>query len=225
MRTLFLSILTILVLVVTSTGSASSCENLFEVSDRRIENVERLILQTGRLEIRPLTVDMAEEILRMQQDPLVARVAAAKENTLPAIRKHIQDLRTSLKQIRTTEGMIDLAIVQDGIIIGNILANHWYVKNGSQILSTYVIGYQLDKASRGNGFATEVVERFVDFLFKEGKADEVQAFVHLDNDASSNVLRKSGFAQFESKKKMNNFVLTLQSWRRRQLTNAVLKAG
>ena len=55
------------------------------------------------------------------------------------------------------------------------------------------IGYFLKPSAWGKGYATEVCRRLVRFAFEQSPLDEVVATFEEGNDASRNVLLKSGF--------------------------------
>ncbi len=55
------------------------------------------------------------------------------------------------------------------------------------------IGYFLKPSAWGQGYATEVCKRMLQFAFQEASLNEVVASVDANNVASKNVLEKSGF--------------------------------
>jgi RimJ/RimL family protein N-acetyltransferase len=55
------------------------------------------------------------------------------------------------------------------------------------------VGYFLKRSAWGNGYATEVCKRLLEFAFQDSPLKELVASVDDDNDASKNVLQKSGF--------------------------------
>jgi len=55
------------------------------------------------------------------------------------------------------------------------------------------IGYFLKPSAWGQGYATEICERMLQFAFQEASLNEVVASVHENNVASKTVLEKSGF--------------------------------
>lgn len=58
------------------------------------------------------------------------------------------------------------------------------------------IGYYLKKSAWGKGYATEVTRRLLQFAFEQMPLEEVAASFDEGNDASRNVLLKSGFVDF-----------------------------
>lgn len=55
------------------------------------------------------------------------------------------------------------------------------------------VGYRLDKAYWGMGFATEITKAIIQYAQEQLKIKELVAITHVDNEASKNVLRKCGF--------------------------------
>ena len=55
------------------------------------------------------------------------------------------------------------------------------------------VGYFLKRSAWGQGYATEVCKRMLQFAFQEASLNEVVASVDANNVASKNVLEKSGF--------------------------------
>ena len=59
--------------------------------------------------------------------------------------------------------------------------------------SKVTIGYRLDMAFWGKGFATEIVHAIVEYLFMETDIKAVCASNIIDNPSSGRVLEKNGF--------------------------------
>ncbi len=55
------------------------------------------------------------------------------------------------------------------------------------------IGYQVDEAHQGRGYATEMVRSFIDDVFRETDLRKLIAYVAEENVASRRVLEKLGF--------------------------------
>ena len=55
------------------------------------------------------------------------------------------------------------------------------------------VGYMLARSEWGKGYATEAVERVVDYLFDDLRVGRVEAKVHPENTASARVLERCGF--------------------------------
>ena len=73
------------------------------------------------------------------------------------------------------------------------------------------IGYSLKKEYWNKGYATEIVEEAVRWLFSEGTIENIYAITETDNVSSQRVLLKCNFAQeddlLQDGKKMSLFVL------------------
>ena len=55
------------------------------------------------------------------------------------------------------------------------------------------VGYMLARSEWGNGYASEAVDRVVDYLFDDVQVGRIEAKVHPDNTASARVLERCGF--------------------------------
>ena len=58
------------------------------------------------------------------------------------------------------------------------------------------IGYHIAKEYCGNGYASDAVKLFLEYLKKENKIEIVYGIALMDNVASRRVLEKNGFTQF-----------------------------
>ena len=78
-----------------------------------------------------------------------------------------------------------LIVKKDGTRIGYL---------GMGLMGPYwEIGYVLIPSERGKGYCTEAVQLAVDYLFMSKDIVRIQATTHIDNVASQNVLKKTGF--------------------------------
>lgn len=106
--------------------------------------------------------------------------------TLEAQRAQI---RIDLERRRSDQGYVLGIFLDDAHLIGWVSL--------SQVLrrsfQNAVIGYAVDRAHNGLGYATEAVRATLAFAFQELKLHRIQASVMPRNRASIRVLEKSGF--------------------------------
>ena len=81
-----------------------------------------------------------------------------------------------------------IVLKETGESIGTVGFHNWDKAN-----HVAEIGYDLSIGHWGKGIMTEVLRLVLDFGFKEMQLNRVQAFVHLQNAASYQVLMKQGF--------------------------------
>ncbi len=145
-------------------------------------------LPTERLVIRPLEPDDVDALHARRNDPEVARL---QNWTLPYPLERAQ------------------AIVDDSIAMGGPRDGDWWMAaiveqaSGAPVgdLAVHLsfggrsaeIGYSLDTACRGQGYATEALDALLDHLVGEAGVARVSAMLHPDNVASARVLERCGF--------------------------------
>lgn len=72
------------------------------------------------------------------------------------------------------------------------LVNLWNIRRG--VIQAAVIGYSVDEASGGHGYATEAAGAVVAYAFGSLNLHRVETSYHPLNERSGRVLRKLGFA-------------------------------
>jgi ribosomal-protein-alanine N-acetyltransferase len=78
----------------------------------------------------------------------------------------------------------------DGALVG--LFNLWNIRRG--VIHCAIIGYSVDGACEGRGYATEAGGAVVDYAFGSLRLHRVETSYHPLNERSGRVLRKLGFA-------------------------------
>jgi len=144
----------------------------------------RLTMRTERLVLRPFEVSDAQRVLKIQQNWNVTRMLrmAPWPQTLELTRGW---LASHLEEWRAGTGY-RFALVRAGTIIG--CADVDEIEGGEG-----VIGYWLDEAAWGQGFATEAARAIVEFAFGRVGLHRLRSGHAFDNPASGLVLRKLGF--------------------------------
>ena len=145
-------------------------------------------LETERLIITELTMDMAAEIQRQSQDEATRRFVPDEVfDTLDAAREALESL---IEAYRSAEGPYVCAVKRKG---GPLVG---YVQL-CQISEGWEIGYHIAQEHRGQGYAAESVRAFLPEIMGRLGADRVWGVVDEHNAASCRTLEKCGFELVE----------------------------
>lgn len=145
------------------------------------------ILETERLILRPFQADDAVSVFECwESDPDVAKYM----------------FWTSHNDIEKTKEWITFEL-------GQVEKDDWYrfaiaLKDTSELMGTaliyfeeevecWEIGYNLGKKYWGKGYATEAMEKIIDFARKQLKISQIVGRYAKENTASGNVMKKLGF--------------------------------
>lgn len=145
-------------------------------------------LETGRLVIRAAGPEDLDGLSARRNDPEVARYQSWE---VPFAR----DEAATLLQGSAAQGglkpgewwMTTITDADAGTPVGDLSV---HLDAGGRMAE---IGYSLDRAAWGNGYATEAVAAMLDHLFHDVGLARVSASVHPDNVASAMVLERTGF--------------------------------
>lgn len=140
-------------------------------------------IETARLVITELTIDMAADIQRQSQDEATRRFVPDEVfDTLEAAQKAVRAL---IEAYRSPEGPWVYAVLHQKVLVG-------YVQL-CRIEAGWEIGYHIAEACRGRGFAAESVRGFLPAAMERWGMDRVWGVVDERNAASCRVLEKCGF--------------------------------
>jgi ribosomal-protein-alanine N-acetyltransferase len=147
-------------------------------------------LRGDLVSIRPLTLDDAGALLdlRVRNNDFLAEWEPRRPADWLTPKVQRADLRRS-EDLWAADRGFHFAIVHDGSLVGRIALNE--VVRGS--FQNAYLGYWIDEASGGNGYATDAVRLILRFAFDEARLHRVQAAVMPRNAASIRVLEKAGF--------------------------------
>jgi RimJ/RimL family protein N-acetyltransferase len=144
-------------------------------------------LHTARLTLRPFTEADTESIFALLSDPVVLRYWDT-----PPWKERAQAVRfiAACKQLEQECSGARLAIerTSDGTFIGMCNLFKW-----NEIYRSIKLGYCLDIAAWGQGFATEASHGLLQWGFATLDLNRVQAETDTRNTASHRVLGKLGF--------------------------------
>ena len=137
-------------------------------------------IETERLILRPLTVADAEEVFLWAGDPVVNRYMPYP----------VHQSVEQTKQWLSTLGDKDefgFCLKETGQVIGS--GSIKYVEE----YDAYELGYNLNRAFWGKGYATEAAKAMLQWAYEQRNARKFMARHVTKNTASGNVIRKCGF--------------------------------
>ncbi len=154
------------------------------------KSLPRSPFHTARLTLRPTSVADAQKALEIQSDWDVARMLA--NATYPADREDMETWFASHAQEWAEGTAYRFAIEQEGRMIGVVDVDGIAAGAGS-------LGYWLERAAWGKGYAFEAAQALVEFAFSEVGLSSLVSGHAADNPASGHVLTKLGFTQLDSR--------------------------
>ena len=167
------------------TTPAGQCEELFHYQ-RDLKPTAQWPLATERLRLRPHNADDAEWLHELYSQPDVARYLLDEPWTAEVTHDKLTE-RLAKTDIDGETGALALVIEHDGVPIGDIalwLTDHEH-RQGE-------IGWVLDPAHGGQGFASEAVRAVLALGFGHYRLHRVTAQMDARNSASAALARRVG---------------------------------
>ena len=148
-----------------------------------------ILLETDRLIIKEMTMDMAMDVHKNSLDEDIRRFVP--DEVFETLEDAQETLEFLISQYESAEGPLVYALIrkEDDKNIG-------YVQLVPIGDGKWEIGYHVAKAFAGKGYATEAVTAFLPVMAKKVGASEVYGIRLLENKASGRVLEKCGFETF-----------------------------
>lgn len=144
-------------------------------------------IRTERLLLRGVRDADAEPLWRRRNDPRVAELQAWP---LPYTLEQAQALTRSAMAdedpVPDEWFMITIADLADTMVIGDLVLQLKWDGRAAEI------GYTLDPAHWGQGYATEASEALVEWLFSDERLTRVEGMLHPEDLASARILEKLG---------------------------------
>ena len=168
------------------TTPAGQCEELFHYR-RDLKPTVQWPLATERLRLRPHNADDAEWLHELYSQPDVARYLLDEPWTAEVTHDKLTE-RLAKTDIDGETGALALVIEHDGVPIGDValwLTDHEH-RQGE-------IGWVLNPAHGGQGFASEAVRAVLALGFDHYKLHRVTAQMDARNSASAALARRVGF--------------------------------
>ncbi len=146
-------------------------------------------LQTARLRLRPFTGGDANALFALHSNAYVLRYWDAPPWTE---RGRAERFITACRQMAEegTGARVAMDRVADGAFLGWCSLTRWNPAYRSASL-----GYCLDEAAWGHGYATEAARALLEWAFGTLDLNRVQAETDTRNTASAHVLEKLGFVR------------------------------
>lgn len=143
-----------------------------------------MIIETGRLVITELTMDMVEDIQRNSLDADNRRFVP--DEVFDTVEQARETVAWLLRSAQGTEGpFVYPVLTKAGENIGYVQA--CMAENG------WEVGYHIAKAHTGKGYATEALAAFLPYVINKLHIDHIDGIVLEENAASQRVLEKCGF--------------------------------
>lgn len=141
-------------------------------------------IETPRLVITDLTMDMAADIQRNSLDEDNRRFVP--DEVFDTVEEARETVDWLVEAARGDEGpFLYPVMTREGANIGYVQA--CMAENG------WEVGYHIAKAHTGKGYATEALAAFLPFVMDKLHIDSIDGIVLEENTASQRVLEKCGF--------------------------------
>jgi RimJ/RimL family protein N-acetyltransferase len=149
-------------------------------------------LQTERLVLRRSVPEDAETIAAYRSDPEVGRYQGWERTDADGIRADIEQMRA---RAPGDPGWVQLSVLErdTGRLVGDVGLS----PAGDQEPDVVKLGYTVDPAFQGRGYATEAIRALIDYAFDVLDADVVRAYASAENAPSIRVAEKSGMELIE----------------------------
>lgn len=145
------------------------------------------VLKTDDFVLRELTEDDLEAISSIWGSPKVTEKMASG----PLSHEDSVQMLYVLRSLWDNDAGIRWGVEHEGRLIGTCGFHN--INKGSR---RGELGYELDYAAWGRGFMRKALRPVLDYGFNIMRFERVEAFLNVDNDRSSAVLKKLGF-QYE----------------------------
>ena len=146
--------------------------------------MQDIILETNRLELKRLSIAMAPAI----------HLNSLDEDTRMFIPDEVFETETIATEV--IEHLSQFYTKKDGPLVYAICLKNETVIGYVQAVpmhNEWELGYQIAKPYRNQGYAREVVQVFLPWIFHELKIDRIHGVCLVENKASAHVLHACGF--------------------------------
>lgn len=159
-----------------------------------------VFIETERLIVRNFKNEDFEKFYKYRNDKECSRYQRWNDNSYNGLKRFlVGEMKRTIE-----DSHMQLAISKkSGELVGDIF---FAVKD-----STATLGYTLSKENQGNGYAVEVLEEFIKYVFNSLDLDEVVCLVHPDNERSINLLNKLNFIREGYNRKLGSVVFSLEN--------------
>lgn len=145
------------------------------------------MLVTERLTLRQLVIDDEQEIFTLRSDSEINKYLDREvSSTIEDARNFINKVNENINKNDSLYWAITLG--DRNTLVGTICLLSFSGEN-----SKCEIGYELLTNFQGQGIMKEAVEKVIDYAFNTIKVQTIEAFLHIDNQSSINLLEKFSF--------------------------------
>lgn len=159
--------------------------------ERLATPLDARLITTERLRLRPHTVTVADADAwyRLQSDPRVVRYLPWPLRSRAESIAHLRD-RTKHTRLLQADDFLALGIELDGRLIGDVSL---HLRHVGEEMRSAEIGWVLDPAMSGNGYAAEAATAMLDLAFDDLGARWVTATMDPRNVRSKALAERLGF--------------------------------
>ena len=147
-----------------------------------------MLLETGRLLLRPITSEDLDEFVALHADPEVTRHISAFDRAQSEERLHRNDREWEERG----HGLLAVVDRENGEFLGRTGLKHWpqFGPDGET-----EVGWVLRRSAWGQGYATEAAGACLDWAFSDLRLDLVTAMIGPGNDRSVRVAERLGMSR------------------------------
>ncbi len=146
-----------------------------------------MLFETQRLYVRQFTEADLHSLYLFSSDPVVMKYIRPPLSLEAS--KELLDIQLNGYQVNPNFGRFAVIEKASEKYIGNFLLRPSEVMGGTET------GYAFFEKYWGNGFATEITKKALQFAFEDLQIKRLYAITEILNEGSKNVLRKCGFTQ------------------------------
>jgi len=155
------------------------------------------ILITERLTLRQLVISDEQEIFTLRSDSEINKYLDRQvSNTIEDARDFINKVNENI--IKNDSLYWAITLGDKNILVGTICLFGFSDEN-----SKCEIGYELLTNFQGQGIMKEAAEKVIDYAFNTIKVQNIEAFLHRDNQSSIKLLDKFSFRNSNEPDKTN----------------------
>lgn len=145
-------------------------------------------LESERLLLKEISINDLEFLFEIRNNEENNKFIGRKKSSLEDVERFIAD---RISDFIARKGIIWMICNKDtNRNVGSVCYwNFDFEKNSAEI------GYELASEFQGKGFMQEALSKVINFGFNELNLQTVEAFTHIDNKSSINVLQKYNFTQ------------------------------
>jgi aminoglycoside 6'-N-acetyltransferase len=149
-------------------------------------------IETDRLVLRRSVPADADAIAAYRSDPIVRRYQGWGDTAAATVRTQIEEMAG--RAPGAPGGWVQFSVLEreTGRLVGDVGLSPADGEPG-----VMKIGYTIDPASQGRGYATEAVRALVAYAFNTLDADVVRAYASAENLSSHRVAEKAGLKLIE----------------------------